>query len=83
MTANTASGGDALPGKLFQILRDNTVKVLLSIYQQIRKTQQWPHDWKKSVFLTIPKKGSAKDCSNYGQLPSFRMLVTYIQNPSS
>ena len=65
ITANTASGGDGLPSELFQILKNNTVKVLHSICQQIWKTKQWPQDWKKSVFLTIPKKGSAKECSNY------------------
>ena len=60
-----ASGGDGIPFELFQILRDDAVKVLHSICQQIWKTQQWPQDWKKSVFIPIPKKGNAKDCSNY------------------
>ena len=62
---NKASGGDGMPVELFQILKDDAVKVLHSIYQQIWKTQQWPQDWKRSVFIPIPKKGSAKECSNY------------------
>ena len=65
ITMNKASGGDGIPVKLFQILKDDAVKVLHSIYQQIWKTQQWPQDWKRSVFIPIPKKGSAKECSNY------------------
>ena len=62
---NTASGGDGIPVELFQILKDDAVKVLYSICQQIWKTQQWPQDWKSSVFIPIPKKGNAKECSNY------------------
>ena len=62
---NKDSGSDGIPVKLFQILKDDAVKVLYSICQQIWKTQQWPWDWKKSVFIPIPKKGNAKDCSNY------------------
>ena len=62
---NTASGGDGIPVELFQILKDDAVKVLHSICQQIWKTQQWPQDWKRSVFILIPKKGNAKECSNY------------------
>ena len=62
---NKASGGDGIPIKLYQILKDDTVKVLHSICQQIWKTQQWPQDWKRSVFIPIPKKGSDKECSNY------------------
>ena len=62
---NKASGGDGIPVKLFQILEDDAMKVLHSICQQIWKTQQWPQDWKNSVFLPIPKKGNAKECSNY------------------
>ena len=62
---NKASGGDGIPVELFQILRDDAVKVLHSICQQIWKTQQWPQDWKRSVFIPIPKKGNAKECSNY------------------
>ena len=60
-----ASGGDGIPVELFQILKDDAVKVLHSICQQIWKTQQWPQDWKRSVFIPIPKKGNAKECSNY------------------
>ena len=59
------SGGDGIPVELFQILKDDIVKVLHSICQQIWKTQQWPQDWKRSVFIPIPKKGNAKECSNY------------------
>ena len=62
---NKASGGDGIAVELFQILKDDAVKVLHSIGQQIWKTHQWPQDWKRSVFLPIPKKGSAKECSNY------------------
>ena len=65
ITANKASGGDGIPVELFQILRDESVKVLHSICQQIWKIQQWPQDWKRSVFIPIPKKGNAKECSNY------------------
>ena len=60
-----ASGGDGIPVELFQILKDDAVKVLHSIWQHIWKTQQWPQDWKRSVFIPIPKKGNAKECSNY------------------
>ena len=62
---NKASGGDGIPVELCQILKDDAVKVLQSIRQQIWKTQQWPQDWKKSVFIPIPKKGNPKECSNY------------------
>ena len=62
---NKASGGDGIPVELFQILKDNAVKVLHSICQQIWKTQQWPQGWKRSVFILIPKKGNAKECLNY------------------
>ena len=62
---NTASGGDGIPVELFQILKDDAVKVLHSICQQIWKTQLWPQDWKRSVFIPIPKKGNAKESSNY------------------
>ena len=65
ITTNKASGGDGIPVELFQTLKDNAVKVLHSIRQQIRKTQQWPQDWKRSVFIPISKKGNAKECSNY------------------
>ena len=62
---NKASGGDGIPVELFKILKDDAVKVLYSVCQQIWKTQQWPQDWKRSVFIPIPKKGNAKECSNY------------------
>ena len=62
---NRASGGDEIPVELFQILKDDAVEVLHSICQQIWKTQQWPQDWKRSVFIPTPKKGNAKECSNY------------------
>ena len=65
MTMNKASGGNEIPAELFQILKDDAIKVLHSICQKIRKTQQWPHDWKKSVFIPIPKKDNGKECSNY------------------
>ena len=65
ITVNKASGGDGIPVELFQILKDNAVKVLHSICQQIWKTQQWPQDCKRSAFIPIPKKGNAKECSNY------------------
>ena len=65
ITTNKASGGDGIPVELFQILKDNAMKVLHSIFWQIWKTQQWPQDWKRSVFIAIPKKGNGKECSNY------------------
>ena len=65
ITTNNASGGDGIPAELFQILKDYAVKVLHSVCQQIWKTQQWLQDWKRSVFILIPKKGNAKECSNY------------------
>ena len=65
ITMNTASRGDGIPVELFQILKDDAVKVLHPICQQIWKTQQWPQDWKRSVFIPIPKKGNAKECSKY------------------
>ena len=68
ITTNKASGADGIPVELFQILKDDAVKVLHSLCQQIRKTQQWPQDWKRSVFIPIPKKGNAKECSNYGTI---------------
>ena len=63
-----ASGGDGIPVELFQILKDDAVKVLHSIRQQIWKTQQWPQDWKRSGFIPVPKKGNAKECSNYSTI---------------
>ena len=65
ITTNEASGGDGIPVELFQILKDDAVKVLHSVCQQIWKTQQWPQGWKGSVFIPISKKGNAKECSNY------------------
>ena len=62
---NKASGSDGIPVELFHILKDDAVKVLHSIFQQIQKTQQWPQDWKRSIFIPIPKKGSGKESSNY------------------
>ena len=65
ITRNKASGGDGIPIEIFQILKDDAVKVLHSVCQHIWKTQQWPQSWKRSVFIPIPKKGNAKECSNY------------------
>ena len=65
ITTNKASGGDGIPIELFQILKDDAVKMLHSMCQQIWKTQQWPQDWKRSAFIPIPKKGNAEECSNY------------------
>ena len=65
ITTNKASGDNGIPVELFQILKDDAVKVLHSICQQIWKTQQWPQDWKRTVFILIPKKGNAKESSNY------------------
>ena len=87
ISLNKASGGDGIPAELFQTLKDDAVKVLHSVYQQIRKTQQWPQDWKRSVFIPIPKKGNAKECSNYHTIalishPSkvmLKMLQTRLQ----
>ena len=73
ITTNKARGGDGIPVELFQILKDDAVKVLHSICQQMWKTQQWPQDWKRSVFITVPKKGNAKECSNY----SIIILISY------
>ena len=76
---NKASGGDGIPDKLFQILKDDAVKVLHSIYQQIWKSQQWPQDWKRSVFIPILKKGSAEECSNYHTIA----LISHAKNSPS
>ena len=65
ITMNKASRGDEITAELFQVLKDDAVKVLHCICQQIWQTQQWPQDWKRSVFIPIPKKGNAKECSNY------------------
>ena len=65
ITTSKVSGGDGVPVELFQVLKDDAMKVLHSICQQIWKTQQWPQDWKRSLFIPIPKKGNVKECSNY------------------
>ena len=75
LTTNKASGGDGIPVEIFQILKDDAVKVLTSICQQIWKTQQWPQDWKRSVFISIPKKGNAKNAQTTTQLHLSHMLV--------
>ena len=75
ITTNKASGGDGIPVELFQILKDDTVEVLHSICQQIYKTQQWPQDWKRSLFIPNPKKGNAKNAQTNTQLHSSHMLV--------
>ena len=91
ITTNEASGGDGIPVELFHILKDDAVKVLHSICQQIWKTQQWPQDWKRSVFIPIPKKGNAKECSNFCTIALIShasrrrqwhpTLVLYLDNP--
>ena len=75
ITMNKASGGDGIPAELFQILKDDAVKVLHSMYQQIWKTQQWPQDWKRSVFIPIPKKAMPKNAQTTAQLHSSHMLA--------
>ena len=77
ITMNKASGGDGIPVELFEILKDDSVKVLHSICQQIWKTQQWPQDWKRSVFIPVPKKGNTKECSNYRIFHLSHMLVMF------
>ena len=87
ITTNKASGSDGIPVELFQILKDDSVKVLHSICQQIWKTQQWPQDWKRSVFIPIPKKGNAKECLNYDTIAlishtskvTFKILQAMLQ----
>ena len=80
---NKASGGDRIPAELFQILKDAAVKVLHSICRQIWKTQQWPQDWKRSVFIPIPKKDNAKECSNYHTIalrsPATKVMLKILQ----
>ena len=80
---NKASGGDEIPVELFQILKDDTVKVLHSVGQEIWKTQQWPQDWKRSVFIPITKKGNVKECSNYHTIAlishSSRIMLKILQ----
>ena len=80
-TTNRASGGGRILVELFQILKDDAVKVLHSICQQIWKTQQWPQDWKRSVFILIPKKGNAKECSNYRTV--YILTQNSIKHPCS
>ena len=83
ITRNKCRAGDGLPVELFQILKDDAVKVLQSICLQIWKTQQWPQDWKRSVFIPIPKKGNAKECSNYPKIAfishSSKMMLNILQ----
>ena len=78
-----ASVGDGIPAELFQILKDDAVKVLHSICQQIWKTQQWLEDWKRSVFILIPEKGNAKECSNYRTIALISHVSKITQDPSS
>ena len=80
---NKASGGDGIPAELFQILKDGAVKVLHSVCKQIWKTQQWPQDWKRSVFIPIPKKGNAKNAQSIAQFHSLTFQQSNAQNPSS
>ena len=75
ITTNNASGGDGWPVELFQVLKDEAAKVLHSVCQPIWKTLQWPHDWKRSIFIPIPKKGNAKECSNYCTI----VLISYAR----
>ena len=82
ITTNKTSGGDGIPSELFQILKDDAVKVLHSICQQIWKTQQRPQDWKRSVLIIVPKKDTAKECSNYCTVTLILMLARLAQNPS-
>ena len=84
LTMNKASEGDEIPAELFQILKDDAVKVLYSVGQQIWKTQQWPQDWKMSVFIPIKKKGSAKECSYYHTIaplisPASKVMLKSLQ----
>ena len=79
ITMNKVSGGDVIAAELFQILKDDAVKVLYSVCRQIWKTQQWPQDWSKSVFIPIPKKDNARECSNYHTIA----LISHTQNSPS
>ena len=74
ITTNKASGGDRIPAELFQILKDDAVRVLYSVCQQIWKTQQWPQNWKTSIFIPVPEKGHTKDCSNYPTI----VLISHV-----
>ena len=84
ITMNKDSGGDGIPAELFQILEDDAVKVLHSICEHIWKTQQWPQDWKRLVFIPIPKKGNAKECSNYCTIAlisqTSKVMLTILQD---
>ena len=82
ITTNKASGGDGIPVQLFQILKDDAVKMLHSVCQQIWKTQQWPQDWKRSAFIPIPKKGNAKECSDYHTIALFSHTSKAQNSPS-
>ena len=75
---NKASGGDGIPAELFQILKGDAAEVLHSIYKHIWKTQQWPQDWKRSVFIPIPREGNAKECSNYHTI----VLISHVSSKS-
>ena len=83
ITMNKASRGDGIPVELFQILKDDAVKMLHSTCQQIWKTQQWPQDWKRLVFIPIPKKGNAKECSNYHTIAlishTYKVMLKFLQ----
>ena len=83
ITTNKASGGNGIPVELFQILKDDAVKVLHSICQKVWKTQQWPQGWKRTVFIPIPKTGNAKECSNYHTIAlishSSRVMLKILQ----
>ena len=80
---NKANGGDGIPVELFQILKDDAMKLLHSVCQQIWKTQQWPQDWKRSVFIPVPKKGNAKECSDYCTIAfishASKVMLTILQ----
>ena len=82
ITTNKASGGDGIPAELFQILKDGAVKVLHSTCQQIWKTPQWPQDWKRSVFISIAKKGNAIQCSNYRTIVLISQAIKVLKIPS-
>ena len=82
ITTNKVTAGDGITVELFQILKDDAVKVLQSICQQIWKTQQWPKDWKKSVFIPIPNKGNAKECSNYHTIALISQASNVQDSPS-
>ena len=80
---NKAGEDNGIPAELFQVLKDDAVKLLHSICQQNLKTQQWPKDWKRTVFILIPKKGNAKECSNYCTIAPSHMLLSNVQNSPS